>query len=321
MRGLIVPSSRPKRIGARRRAARTAVRKPWYKRATTRLLAAAGAIALSVATSVITGVAQKLVDGDSQASSATSPARSAAKIPLVTAAARVLEDLDQDIWVAGSPVELTPARIARIQQARNRGGTQGDLHDYLSSMAQVGAVKSDGIAIDLNLATRAASQVRVDRIRLASQCRDPLAGTVFYSPPAGPAMPIGKIGFDLDSPAPVARKLVDGDSGQQLGADYFADNVQYLKKDDGFAYRVVARTSKHYCEFRILVDASADGVSQTTTVDDQGRPFRVSALVCGDGPVPCPRFSAYRRVYSGGVANADGNGSWTAKDPKTYNGL
>lgn len=306
------------------------MRKPWYKRASTRLLAAVGAIALSVATTVVTGVAQKLVGGDSQASPATSPTRSAAgaggatsatKVPLVTAAATVLEDGDQDIWVADAPVELGPARIAQIQRAKKKGGTQGDLRGYLSSMTRVGAVKSESIAIDLNLATQSESQVRVDRIRLASQCRDPLTGTVFYSPPAGPAVPIGKIGFDLDSPAPVARKLIDGEFEQKLGADYFANNVQYLKKDDGFAYRVVARTSKHYCEFRILVDASASGASQTMTVDDRGQPFRVSALVCGGGPLPCPKFSAYRRVYSGGVANADGRGSWTAKDPKTYNGL
>jgi hypothetical protein len=233
----------------------------------------------------------------------------------------VVEDPDQDIWIAERPVTLSLAQSLKINNDKQKGARQGSLDGYLGDMTALGAVKSTSVALDLNLSTQAAGQVRIDRIRVESQCRAPLAGTIFYSPPAGPAEAIGKIGFDLDDPAPTARQMIDNDGGQVFGEDFFTNKVQYLKRDDGFAYRVVVRSQKRYCEFRLKIDASVRGSSQTITVDDKGRPFRVSGLICAQtGDVLCPKFSAYGKAYAGGVADPNGKGRWIPRDPKTYDG-
>ena len=300
------------------------IRKPWYKRTATRLGAGAGVVGIGVATSLATGVAQKVLGVD--ASPSPSPAASASvapqrNVPLVSAAATVVEDLDQDIWIADRPVTLSPAQSLKINDDKVQGAQQGRPDDYLSDMTALGAVKSTGVALDLNLSTQAAGQVRINRIRVESQCRAPLAGTIFYSPPAGPAEAIGKIGFNLDDPAPTAREMIDRDGGQVFGEDFFTNKVQYLKRDDGFAYHVVVQAQKHYCEFRLKIDASLGGASQTVTVDDHGRPFRVSGLICAPTGDVCPKFSAYGRAYAGGVVNPNGKGNWIPKDPRTYDGL
>jgi hypothetical protein len=280
------------------------------------------AIGVSVATSLATGVAQRLVGADPSASrpsavpESPSPLRGKA---LIAARAHVVEDFDQDIWVAGRSIDLTSIRSAQINADRVKGAEQGDLSPYLRDMTVLGAVKANGLALDLDLSTPLDEQVRINRIRADFRCRAPLAGSLFYSQLAGPAVPIGKIGFDLDSPVPVARKLVEHEGEQTFGGDFFANNVQYVKKDDGTAYRVVVRSTKRYCEFQLMIDASAGGSSQTVWVGDQGGPFRVSGLIC-TSTVSCPRFSAYGRVYVGGAANVAGHGAWTAKNPRTYQG-
>lgn len=314
-----------------RRTPKTSVAKPWYKRTAAQLIAAVGAIVLSVVTSLATGVIQKLTGigsaptpSPSKSSSVvTNGVRSPHRVPLVMASAKVIEDPDQDIWVSAKEVSLSPSRSMQINRDKQNGAQDGELSKYLQDMTDLGAVKSTGIALDLNLSTQSADQVRVDRIRLESVCRSPLTGTVFYSPPAGPAVAIGKIGFDLDSQDPTAREMKDAEGSQTFGGDFFSNNVQYLKKNDGFAYHIVARTEKHYCEFRLKIDASANGISQTISVDNHGQPFRVSALIC-DGTskfVPCPKFSEYKRVYAGGVANFQGKGEWIPKPPMTYDGI
>jgi hemoglobin len=153
-------------------------------------------VGVGVATSLATGLAQKVVGIDT-APAVPRPASAAPPrgVPLVTAAAAAVEDPDQDIWVAERPVTLSPAQTRMIDDDRQQGGRQGRLDGYLRDMTALGAVKTTAVALDLNLSTQAPGQVRIDRIRVESQCRAPLAGTVFYSPPAGPAEAIGKIGF------------------------------------------------------------------------------------------------------------------------------
>src|SRR3954447_24123864 len=134
-------------------------------------------------------------------------------VPLVSAVATVVEDPDQDIWIAERPVALSPAQSLKINDDEQKGARQGGLDGYLGDMTALGAVKSTSVALDLTLATQAAGQVRLRR-----------------RPRRRPAR----------------------------------------------------------C-----------GSSQTITVDDKGRPFRVSGLICArTGDVLCPEFSAYGKAYA-----------------------
>jgi hypothetical protein len=92
----------------------------------------------------------------------------------------------------------------------------------------------------------------------------------------------------------VATTLVTGVAQKLVGVDFSANNVQYIKKGDGFAYRVVVQSNKRYCGFQLKIDASVNGNSQAITVGDQNGPFRVSGLICGPSTAvePSPKFSA-----------------------------
>jgi hypothetical protein len=82
-------------------------------------------------------------------------------VPLVSAVATVVEDPDQDIWIAERPVALSPAQSLKINDDEQKGARQGGLAGYLGDMTALGAVKSTSVALDLTLATQAAGQVRL----------------------------------------------------------------------------------------------------------------------------------------------------------------
>jgi hypothetical protein len=82
-------------------------------------------------------------------------------VPLVSAVATVVEDPDQDIWIAERPVALSPAQLLKINDDKQKGARQGGLDGYLGDMTALGAVKSTSVALDLTLATQAAGQVRL----------------------------------------------------------------------------------------------------------------------------------------------------------------
>jgi hypothetical protein len=121
----------------------------------------------------------------------------------------------------------------------------------------------------------------------------------------------------------VAQRITgnaDSPYGHYWKGPQFSNYVQYIKKNDGYAYHIVAQTDRHYCEFRLLVDATAGDRAETVTVDDGGRPFRVS----GEPPNNSdPRLTDFEGLYVAGEAapsNRDATYKWFAEDPKTYRG-
>lgn len=204
--------------------------------------------------------------------------------------------------------------------ARTESGLQPDSHTVIANvrdMLDSGAFQTDSMQIDLNLTTDWSKQVRLTRIRMVSACGPPATGTLFYSPGGGAPQMIAKVGFDLDKPAPVAREVDDETS--RFGGDFFADHVQYVSRNDGYAYRVLVRAQKHFCTFHLEVDTTDGDRSQTIKVDDHGRPFRISGVLTepGEYGVQDPRWTAYQRLYVGGLLTP-GTRGWTPEDPRSY---
>ncbi|HUR03767.1 MAG TPA: hypothetical protein VM347_14580, partial [Nonomuraea sp.] len=67
---------------------------------------------------------------------------------------------------------------------------------------------------------------------------------------------------------------------------------------------------KHYCEFSIALDVLSNGKLISQSIDDHGKPFKVSAMNIN--------HASYQKMYIGGVANPDPDHKWRSVDPQTY---
>ncbi|MDN3359025.1 hypothetical protein [Actinomadura sp. DC4] len=273
-------------------------------------------------TATITGQTQKLIDRlpkpGSSTSSGVSPSRTAEPpLLIVKATADTSEDAG-GTWAAAGKIRLTKAAIAQWQkEMATEGGTDG----YSRFILGLGAVTAHGMVIDLKMSTLTSQQVRLERVRMAKTCTDPLSGTLFFNPPAGgPGRP-GEIGFDLDQQVPIAQEVrLENDFPEFTGRDFFRTHIQYFTKNDGYVYHVIVHTRKHYCTFRLLLDVTGDYRSETITVDDHGEPFRVTGvyMTTDTHGFPIEKFRAYKKVYATAASGSHGPDWWNEEDPKTF---
>ncbi|MGW3345123.1 hypothetical protein ACWDA3_17565 [Nonomuraea rubra] len=190
-----------------------------------------------------------------------------------------------------------------------------------AALRALGGAETTESTIELELEGNHQKPVRITNMRLAADCREPLTGTLFFSPPQGESATV-KIGFDLDSgPDPIAQYAKEHEDGpafpSQFSGDYFADRKYELKHGEQATFRVTARTYKHSCEFRIKLSMLVNSKPATQIIDDAGRPFRISALIAPkhDTFNKWADCSAYERVYLGGSLNAGqpGTGWWATR--------
>jgi hypothetical protein len=132
--------------------------------------------------------------------------------------------------------------------------------------------------------------------------RPPLAAASISCQSAGAIGAAGMV-FDLDEPRAVARGFAD-DSGTP-GRPYFDRKVIEVAHHEIQPLDVRGVSSHAYVEWVIDADLLVDGKTKTMTIDDGGRPFRVT------GPPPKFRYGRYFEwawyvkrpfLYEGGVA-------------------
>ncbi|MEV4005402.1 hypothetical protein [Actinomadura sp. NPDC049753] len=102
----------------------------------------------------------------------------------------------------------------------------------------------------------------------------PLAGAFVNGPPQGDG-DVVQLGFDLDSSDLSARETtVQG----EFRGRYIDSKFITLQRGEQIPINVVAATAKYYCEWVIEVTVWTNGRDQKMTIDDDGRPFRSTAL-------------------------------------------
>ncbi|MFI1195053.1 hypothetical protein ACH4T9_17575 [Micromonospora sp. NPDC020750] len=114
------------------------------------------------------------------------------------------------------------------------------------------------------------TQIRA-RVRQRST---PLAGAFVFRGSQGGEDPL-EVAFDLDEPDSVARVLEDGGG---LGAAWIDRHSLTLSPGEPLTVDVQAQTDRSYCEWVIELDVALGGERRVITVDDDGRPFRSTAL-------------------------------------------
>jgi hypothetical protein len=226
-----------------------------------------------------------------------------------------------DTFAFPEPLNLPHAQLEAFDNTANgyMPGWVGKNQDYPWAWEHGGAAV-DGIAIKLDVRGNRNSPVRIESMQLAEQCRDPLKGTLFYSPSAGGGAVMQML-FNLDKVHPIAQ--LPTNSGAQFGKPYFLLQTITLASDEQQQIQLVASTQKHYCEFRIDM-AVLDGTNIVHEMINNGkRPFRVTASIMELDPLLNERiikYRVYQRLYVGGVASVTVgcNDKWVKVNQLTY---
>jgi hypothetical protein len=278
-------------------ASRDSAERPTWQRVLRRPALWAGGVATAVVISVLTGLAQEGISALTKKSPSVTG-------PSIKVAALQLEADESSTYVFPEKLDLTAADLRVINNPEQ----------YDRWAWEHGGVDDQQVNIKLVLEGNRQQPVRILAMRPLKLCRQPLTGTLLFSPSAG-ADPSIRVGIDLDEPRPVARKLEDG----QLTGDYFADTTVSLKQGEQQTFQITARTLRQYCEFTLELRILDNGKTITQEIANGSEPFRVSAVkATGEYGQP-GRYRSYQAVYVGGVASPR-NGEFVKVDPLTYSG-
>jgi hypothetical protein len=303
---------------AKRRSAKSSqVKRPWIKRPLVWL----GAFVTAVITGVVTTlVAEYGKEATGIGQAGPTPAKTTARTgpPLTVAYTNITSGRGGDSFAFSRPLDVNESQLKAIQVA----GDQSQVHrdEYLRWASANGGVIADeaGTAIiQLTMQGNRAGQVRILDMQPLVQCNTPLTGTLFYSPPAGEGK-TAKLGFELDKPNHVARTY---SQERGLGGSYFVDKTISLARDEQQVFSIYVVT-KRYCEFRLrlkLLDGSKtifETVGNGAGVDGRALPFKITAMNVRDDFVGPGAFSAYKRMYAGGVTTSicANGGGWIKTD-------
>jgi hypothetical protein len=282
------------------RARPTSSRRPWWKQRLVWVGTVLAAVLTATLVNVLTTQAQKTIDA------ATAPRHTG---PPVKAALVSVERSDEqgDTYVFANKVELSGEELRSLNEADQDYTNPAHYHDWFRSR---GGVDPSLSIVKAVLESNRAQPVRITGMRPLKRCQAPLLGTIFDSPPAGAEASVA-IGFDLDSSRPIAQAITE--NGEWQG-DYFAKYTVSLKPGEQQTFQIKSKTRQRYCEYTLELSTVDDGKTITQVLDNNGQPFRVTALADEvDSGTPYRRYQA---AYIGGVLRP--SGGWIRVDPLTY---
>lgn len=174
-----------------------------------------------------------------------------------------------------SMVGAKPLAKADVKPLINRLN-KGDPLSLLRSLGNTDVAES---TISLHISGGHPTPVRIINMHAVARCHAPLHGVLFYYPSAGATNAV-KLGFNLDEPDPSAREIPPGPNDpSRPGEEYFANHEYVLSAGEPAIFTLSATTSKNYCEFHFVMDLLVDGKSVHQNIDNDGKPFRVSAPI------------------------------------------
>jgi hypothetical protein len=192
-----------------------------------------------------------------------------------------------ETYIFPSKLSLTNTQLENLNRSNSELGESA----FFDSWARAhGGVDPGTVIIQLILAGNRDYPVRIVNMNPVGTCTAPLSGTILDSPPAGEDDST-LIGFDLDSPDPVADAYSEA---QGFGQSYFEAKTVTLEYPQQQVFEIIGVTARHFCQFRINLSVLEGRRIVLETIGDGARPFMVS------GELP---LTDYQEVYIGGVMN------------------
>lgn len=228
------------------------------------------------------------------------PAPSGSPPVLVTSVSPPVSDL------AGRDFALPDAlRMSDTELARFNADVAPNSAAFDSWYARHGAVVLESGTITLALRGNATQEVEVTDVNVHKKCAAPLDGTYFTGYTQGTGDTVA-IGLDLDEADPSPRLRARTSAGLKwTERNYFEEKTLTLEPGERETLSIGVTSGRHSCSFTLeLVVATPDGVL-TQRIDQQGRPFELTAPATTAGRPP----TGYRAAY------AEDRDGWHRADP------
>jgi hypothetical protein len=214
--------------------------------------------------------------------------------------------------VGGSMVLPDPVAL-NAQQLNNLSTSAGAPNSsYVNWFAAHKAAFVGAAGIQLVVQGNRHGVIQIVNITPVERCSRPLHGTLFYAPGQGEDVS-AHLYFDLNDPQAPAS-YTNANSGIRH-PDYFGNYTISLEYGEIFTFQITTSVTNKYCQFTLELAGIADGKNFTESVNNNGRPFRVTSLL--------PQATAYQDLYASGAAggykeNQNGTGLWIRANPKSY---
>jgi hypothetical protein len=229
---------------------------------------------------------------------------SSSNIPVATQDPPVLVDSAAYQQAADDGFTYAFPKKITAQQVATFNNLPVSFQEYISQVTHLGGANIYDTNIQVVLQGNAVGQTAVIAgINVAKQCRQPLAGTLLYSPPAAQDNNI-EIGFNLDRQLPVAQDYKEG----KLSGTYFEEHTISLRHGETQTLLIHAVTKHYFCQFTYQLTVDTGGREVTEQITDNGGPFAVTAGL---------KASNYEAIYLGGVVSPAGNDKYAPVNPKS----
>nr|WBO81176.1 helix-turn-helix domain-containing protein [Streptomyces sp. SBE_14.2] len=203
-------------------------------------------------------------DGPTTGAQSTQKGKPVSGVPLTWSA-------DSHVWAEGCGhdyvIDRPPARVAPpppAQDARTWAGSQGAVHG-----------RETIVRISVQGRTSTAVVLEALRVRVVGRTA-PLQGNAYaMDQGCGGALTPRFFSVDLDKDRPIARPMDGSDAGTPIPAMRLPYRVS---AEDPEVLLVTARTEGCACDWYLELDWSSQGRTGTIRVDDDGRPFRTTAI-------------------------------------------
>ncbi|BCJ74556.1 hypothetical protein CS0771_41000 [Catellatospora sp. IY07-71] len=244
----------------------------------TKLLAAAGAVALLIVGAVVSPLGEKIVDAIWQAEEAVLTDEVPAGTGCVPGGPAVSVNLAYAFKPVGwwATVEKLPDKV--LAELNADEATERVLAPYDAVRSQI----TVGTPLQLAVTGCGSKPVVITGMRPVVSRRDAArAGSIVLKDTEG-ALDVIEIGFDLDAREPAAL-TVDGRM-LTFGGPYFGSKVIQVAPEETVPLSVLGITKKSYVEWTIAFDTLVDGKAWSFTVSlPGGKPVRSNALTAAYG--------------------------------------
>ncbi|NAS20880.1 hypothetical protein GT755_04170 [Herbidospora sp. NEAU-GS84] len=249
---------------------------------------------------VLTGTIAAVTSDAAKLVVLASPSPTPIARPVVVAALKV-RDLDPgDTFVFPAAYRPDAATLRKINELRD----SPDMDELAVLMRSLGGVDVHTLGTRFVLENVSKLDVRILDLRVSADCRAPLGGTVFYSPPQGGELLVD-LSFDLDARHPIPRFMEKYGWSEK---SWFDTQTVLLAPGEQQVFDVQVETGR-YCEYRLVADVLQRQKTVTLTIDDDGAPFRVTGM---------PPLREAPALYAASIFNPDTCDDFAPVDPPTY---
>ncbi|MGY6658583.1 phosphorylase family protein [Amycolatopsis sp. TRM77291] len=186
----------------------------------------------------------------------------------------------------GDPNYVLPSRLEMSTEQLDQFNNEVVPHSerYSAWITEHGAVPLGFGWTKVTVRNNATETVRITDLKVLKECTPALNGTLFSEYTQGGPSGTIPLGFDLDAQKPIVKEMANtpGKGAHPVGKNYFTLNSIDIDPGGVQELTIAALSDRLSCSFRLQLVISTSAGTVTRDVDNNGKPFVVSAPASGN---------------------------------------